>query len=113
MGWVLVNKGDKENPEYRARLVAKEIKTDQRLDLFAATPPIEAKKFLFSLAVSMSTKSGRPCKVLFIDIKRACFHAKAVRDVYVHLPDQDFQPGMCGKLEKSMYGTRDAAQNLE
>ena len=28
--WVIVNKGDKERPEYRARLVAKEIKMDQR-----------------------------------------------------------------------------------
>ena len=45
--WVLVNKGDREHPEYRARLVAKEIKMDTRLDLFAATPPLEAKKFLF------------------------------------------------------------------
>ena len=42
--WVDVNKGDKVHPEYRSRLVAKEIKIDKRLDLFAATPPLEAKK---------------------------------------------------------------------
>ena len=42
---------------------------DQRLDLFAATPPLEAKKFLFSLAVSLRAKTGKPYKVLFIDIK--------------------------------------------
>ena len=35
--WVDVNKGDKINPEYRSRLVAKAIKTDKRNDLFAAT----------------------------------------------------------------------------
>ena len=29
------------------------------------------------------------------------------------LPEQDQQEGMCGKLEKAMYGTRDAAQNWE
>jgi hypothetical protein len=28
--WVDVNKGDKVNPEYRSRLVAKEIKIDKR-----------------------------------------------------------------------------------
>ncbi len=111
--WVIVNKGDSENPEYRARLVAKEIKMDQRLDLFAATPPLEAKQFLFSLAVSLRAKTGKPYKVLFIDIKRAYFHAKCIRDVYVDLPEQDQQEGMCGKLEKAMYGTRDAAQNWE
>ena len=42
--WVDVNKGDDANPEYRSRLVAQEIKVDKREDLFAATPPLEAKK---------------------------------------------------------------------
>eukprot|EP00969_Alexandrium_andersonii_P014742 644340-Alexandrium_andersonii.AAC.1 len=42
--WVDINKGDEERPEYRSRLVAKEIKRDQRGDLFAATPPLEALK---------------------------------------------------------------------
>ena len=47
-----MNKGDRVNPEVRARLVAKEIKTSKREDLFAATPPLEAKKMLFSMAVT-------------------------------------------------------------
>ena len=42
--WIDVNKGDDDNPEYRSRLVAQEIKRDNREDLFAATPPLEAKK---------------------------------------------------------------------
>ena len=46
--WVDINKGDSINPENRSRLVAKEIKKDIRNDLFAATPPLEAKKALFS-----------------------------------------------------------------
>ena len=50
--WVDVNKGDDVNTEIRSRLVAKEIKRDNRDDLFAATPPLEAKKALFSLAVT-------------------------------------------------------------
>ena len=37
--WVDVNKGDKIHPDYRSRLVAKEIKIGKREDLFAATPP--------------------------------------------------------------------------
>ena len=45
--WVDINKGDKVNPEYRSRLVAKGIKLYKTLDLFAATPPLEAKKMLF------------------------------------------------------------------
>ncbi len=38
------NKGDKEKPEYRCRLVVKEIKKDKREGLFAATPPLEARR---------------------------------------------------------------------
>ena len=49
--WVDVNKGDTVHPEYRSRLVAQEIKTDKREDLFAATPPLEAKKLLMALAL--------------------------------------------------------------
>ena len=31
----------------------------------------------------------------------------------MELPEEDKEEGMCGRLEKSMYGTRDAAQNWE
>ena len=40
------------HPEYRSRLVAKEIKLDKVKGLFAATPPLEAKKMLISYAVA-------------------------------------------------------------
>ena len=50
--WIDVNKGDSVHKEYRSRLVAQEIKMNKREDLFAATPPLEAKKMLFSLAVT-------------------------------------------------------------
>eukprot|EP00969_Alexandrium_andersonii_P119798 5296583-Alexandrium_andersonii.AAC.1 len=52
-------------------------------------------------------------KLEFIDIKRAFFHAVARREVYVELPPEDAEAGMRGRLLKSMYGTRDAAQNWE
>ena len=47
------------------------------------------------------------------DVGRAFFHAKARRDVYVQIADDDEQAGdehRCGKLNFSMYGTRDAVQ---
>ena len=49
----------------------------------------------------------------FIGIRRAFFHAAARRTVYVQLPAEDESEGMCGMIMKSMYGTRDAAQNWE
>ncbi len=98
--------GGKEKPEYRCSLVAKEIKQDKRGDLFAATPPLEAKKVLFSIFASL------PGLCLnFIDVTRAYLHAKARRRVYVDLPEEDQQTGAHGTLKMATYGTRDAAQN--
>ena len=39
------------------------------------------------------------------------FLCSATRDIYIELPPEDAEPGMVGKLEKSLYGTRDAALN--
>ena len=80
--WLDINKGDEENRDYRSRLVAQEIKRDKREDLFAATPPLEAKKLLFSMAVTegIGFQEGSRAggmKIDFIDISRAFFHAKA------------------------------------
>lgn len=97
-------------------VVAKEIKTDKRDDLFAATPPLEAKKLLFSYAVTegigyLKGDKQSGMKLDFIDISRAYFQADAIRQVYVELPSEDWEEGKCGLLKKSMYGTHDAAQN--
>ena len=108
--WIDINKGDKINPNYRSRLVAKEINTYKRDDLFAGTPPLEALKIL----LSMTASSNNGEIVMVNDVSRAFFHAKARRDVFVQIAEEDKQPGdetMCGKLNFSMYGTRDAAQN--
>ena len=109
--WVDINKGDDENSDYRSRLVAQEIKRDKREDLFAATPPLEALKILLALAVM--GKEEEKFKIDVIDVRRAYFHADAVRPVYVKLPPEDFEQGKCGKLRRAMYGTRDAALNWE
>ena len=87
-------------------------------DLFAATPPLEALKILFSMAMTEGIgyetgKEQQGMKLEFIDIRRAFFHAEARRKVYVELPEEDMETGKCGRLNKSMYGTRDAAQNWE
>ena len=97
--------------------MAQEINIGKRDDLFAATPPLEANKMPFSMAVTEGIgyrqKRGMGMKLDFIDIRRAYFHSKARREVYVQLPAEDYTEGMCGKFIKAMYGTRDAAQNWE
>ena len=52
-------------------------------------------------------------KLELIDVRRAYFHAKARRLIHVKLPEEDYVKGVCGKLIKAMYGTRDAAQNWD
>ena len=54
--------------------------------------------------------------VALVDVRRACFYAPARRRVFVVLPPGDYQPGdehMCGVLQYSLYGMRDATQNWE
>ena len=87
----------------------------KREDLFAATPPLESK-LLFSIAAtsavgfaSWSRQKGH--ELDFIDVHRAYLHAPARRAVYVWLPLGDKQPGMCARLNKRLYGTRDVARN--
>ena len=108
--WIDVNKGDVKHPNYRSRLVAKEINIYKRQDLFAATPPLEAVKMILSMTATHNTGEI----LMANDVSRAFFHAKAKRDVYVDLPAEDKEPGdeyRCAKLEHLMYGPRDAAMN--
>ena len=98
-------------------IVAQEINVGKRDDLFAATPPFEAKKMLFSMAVTEGIgyiyKGAQGMKLDFIDIRRAYFHSKARRQAFAHLPQEDYEEGVRGELTKAMYGTRDAAQKWE
>ena len=69
------------------------------------------------LFIHMAASSDDPeiC-LMHNDVSRAYFHAKATRAVYVDIVEED-QEGAdewkCGKLNLSMYGTRDAASNWE
>ena len=58
-------------------------------------------------------KNSDKLKLLVVDVSRAYFYAPARRPVYVSLPDEDFEPALCGRLNVSMYGTQDAAENWE
>ena len=65
--------------------------------------PLEAKKALLHLAANqIGVPKQKFRKLGLIDIKKAYFHAKAKRLVYVDLPDEALSPGekgrVCGKL---------------
>ena len=53
--------------------------------------------------------------MLVINVRKAHLHADAEREVYVQLPPElrAKYPGMCWKLRKCLYGTRDAPKLWE
>ena len=101
--------------EVRCRLVARDFKGNdkERDDLFAETPPLEAKRMLLSRAVTRR-HDGRCRKLLFIDAKKAHLNPRCEGDVFVELPEEvGCGPGMCGKLKFWLYGFRPAAAAWE
>ena len=57
----------------------------------------------------------RQKKLLLIDVRKAHLHAEAVREVFVQLPPELSKkyPGMCWRLKRCLYGTRDAPARWE
>ena len=81
--WVDVNKGDSRVPNYRSRLVAKEFNTGVNPDLYAATPPSECMRLMLS---KLASGKRVDITLMYADVSRAYFYAKAERPVYVKLP---------------------------
>merc|ERR1712086_908052 len=86
--WLDTNKGDADSPNYRSRLVGREVKYDKRLDMFSATPPLETLKVLISMCARRQHER-EPCRMAVVDIKRAYFYAKARRPVFIAIPIED------------------------
>ena len=84
---------------------------NQTLEDFKNDHAGKSREALNMLLSKLSTK-GANYKMLYADVSRAYFYAKAIRPVYVKLAPEDCLPGeegMCGRLNVSMYGARDAA----
>ena len=85
--WVCCNKGDAQNPDVRARLVACEVNYGSKEDSFYdATPPLEAKKILFAKYAQEPIKNGLRQRLSFVDIRKAYFNAIPNRHIYMSLP---------------------------
>ena len=119
--WIDTSKGDDESPNYRSRLVAREIRRRGGNPIFAPTTPLESLRAVISLAATdvegqpkhvREHNSQHRTQLSFIDISRAYFCAATDPDdpTYVELPMEDPEHGiMVGRLLKHMYGTRKAA----
>ena len=111
--WVHTDKAFEEEPQQiRSRMCAREFKSDDRLDLYAGTPPLEALKAIISIAANHKEMFS----TIYIDVSRAYFHGKAPRPVLIRLSVEErmgTDADKVGLMKKSIYGTRDAASNWE
>ena len=113
--WIDRNKGDREHPNYRSRIVVREVKKQHGAlpghMLFSSMPPLEAVKILCSeLATRKKNKKGKDLRLALYDVlSRAHLYGEARREIYVTLPPGDEQEGYGAILKKTMYGTQDAS----
>ncbi len=113
------------NSNYRSRLVARETRMAGEDSIFALTPPLESLRLVLSYATTdfpdapkkgPDPRSLHRTQVLAIDISRAYFNAVAPEDeptLVEFPPEVGAPPGMCGLLERHMYGTRRAADGWQ
>ena len=109
--WVIENKGTEEQQIAKARLVAREFNTgDKRGELLAGTPRLMAMRAVISRAMTRCENGARRA-IMLADVKTAFMYGDARSSLYVELPPGDFWAACgrdVGKLERAMYGTRDA-----
>ena len=102
--WVDVNKGDDDNPNYRSRLVAREVRRKRKDPMFAPTPPLESLRTILSLTAATiggaDEHDYRPdsptrTQISFIHIARAyfCAHTGPDNPTYVELPKEEKKKG--------------------
>ena len=106
-----------QNQIIRSRLVARDFRVkgeSDRSDLFAAMPPLEAKRMLFRMAVRRCRE--KPCeryKIMLIDVKKAHENGDMLEDdkVFVLLPSE--AGGGVARLKRWLHGMRPAAKAWE
>ena len=111
--WQDINKGDQRNQNYRASL--HEDQDGFSIGLFCRHPPLESLRMTCSLCASNQDRQD-PYRTVSVDVRRAYFFAKATRPVNVEIYIEEFEPGdedKVARINLSLYGTRDAAQNRD
>ena len=82
-------------------------------EFYAPTPPLEAKRLLFSEAATNRRFGKHEKMLLFVEVRKAYFNAKVDRPTFVELPPAMQWAGYCGRLLRCMYGTKSAAMRWE
>ena len=74
----------------KARPVAQEFaRGSDRDDIFAATPPLMASRFVVSDTASRGREGYTSRRLAIFDVKRAFLHGIMEEEIYIELPDED------------------------
>ena len=79
--------------------------------MFAGTPPLYIIRAILSIFATQDNHLEN--KLMILDVKGAFLYGEAKREIYIQLPIEDRMSHTgryLGKLNKAMYGTRDAPQ---
>ena len=112
-----MNKQTEIDPKCRSRLIIQEFENESKPELYAIIFPFECQIMIRSTVVNHMAEqqdNTSPMTIMMNDVGRAYFYVFAVRPIYVQFVDEDRQPNdedICGRLNVSMHGTRDAALN--
>ena len=91
--WLDTNKGDRDAPNYRSRLVAREYNDSKDDTLHASTPPLEARRMIVSHASAIDPAKPQDNREIMVnDVRSAYFYAKQQRHVFIDLPKEDDEP---------------------
>ena len=117
--WVMTKKiTDEGENVVRCRLVGRDFKPKRgerdREDLFAAMPPLEAKKILFRMSTVGMEKRRLGTKdeevLMFVDVRKAHLNGVCEEEVFVELPEEFGKGKRFAGLRRWLYGMRKAAQ---
>ena len=119
--WVDGNKEGEDGKVFvRSRLVARDFKPkndNQRHDLFAAMPPLEAKKTLFAYVAGVrghrEREGDEEIKMAFVDVKKAHLNGICEEEAWIELPKEFERWGKYARLRRWLYGMRKAASSWE
>ena len=107
--WVFALKGDPENPDYKARYVAKGYSQVEGIDYnetFSPTARMETLRTLVQVACQ------NDLLVHQMDVKSAFLHAPIDEEIYVNQPEgYSTDPSKVWRLKKSLYGLKQSGRN--
>ena len=114
--WVNTDKGRCGEVLIRSRLVARDFKSKHAandVDVFAAMPPLEAKRLLLRMAMVTGAVEGDekqgPVKLMFADVKKAHSSGKLKDFEFANVSLPKEAGGGAGRLRQWLYGMRPAA----